>query len=148
MRLSYPSNVKVVKLPCTGRADVGLILRAFESGVDGVYLAGCLEGECHYLRGNLRAKKRVGLAKRILEEAGIGGDRLEMFNMSSSQGPRFAEVAREMTEKIRKLGPSPAKKARGIEQRADSKEQKAESKEPRAKSIESTGKGKNQEHNA
>ncbi len=95
---------------CTGRVDVLLILRAFESGVDGVYLAGCLEGECHFLRGNLRAKKRVQYAKTLLEEVGLGGSRIEMYNMSSAQGQRFAEIAREMTEKIRALGPSPAKK--------------------------------------
>ncbi len=110
MRLNYPSNVKIVKVPCTGRVDHLLILKAFESGVDGVYLAGCLEGECHFLKGNLRARKRVQYAKTLLDEAGLGGSRLEMYNMSSAQGQRFAEVAREMTEKIRALGPSPAKK--------------------------------------
>ena len=110
MRLSYPPNVKIVKVPCTGRVDILLILSAFESGVDGVYLAGCLEGECHFLRGNLRAKKRVQYVKGLLEEVELGGARLEMYNMSSAQGQRFAEVAREMTEKIRALGPSPAKR--------------------------------------
>jgi F420-non-reducing hydrogenase iron-sulfur subunit len=110
MRLSYPSSVKVVKVPCTGRVDILLVLRAFESGVDGVYLAGCLEGECHYLRGNLRARRRVEYLKGILEEVGIGKERVEMFNMSASQGQRFAECAREMTERIRTLGPSPVRK--------------------------------------
>jgi len=110
MRLSYPSNVKVVKVPCTGRVDVLLILRAFESGVDGVYLAGCLEGECHFLRGNLRARRRVEYVKSVLEEVGLGGGRVEMFNMSAAQGQRFAEVAREMTERVRALGSSPVKK--------------------------------------
>jgi len=110
MRLNYPSNVKIVKVPCTGRVDILLILRAFESGVDGVYLAGCLEGECHFLRGNLRAKKRVQYAKELLDEVGIGGARLEMYNMSAAQVQRFAELAREMTERIKALGPSPAKK--------------------------------------
>jgi F420-non-reducing hydrogenase iron-sulfur subunit len=109
MRLNYPTNVKIVKVPCTGRVDILLILRAFESGVDGVYLAGCLEGECHFLRGNLRAKKRVQYVKGLLDEVGLGGARVEMYNMSSAQGQRFAEVAREMTEKIRGLGPSPVK---------------------------------------
>jgi len=109
MRLDYPTNVKIVKVPCTGRVDTLLILRAFESGADGVYLAGCLEGECHFLRGNLRAKKRVQYAKGLLDEVGLGGGRLEMYNMSSAQGQRFAEVAREMTEKIKGLGPSPVK---------------------------------------
>jgi F420-non-reducing hydrogenase iron-sulfur subunit len=124
MRLNYPPNVKIVKMPCTGRVDVLLILRAFESGVDGVYLAGCLEGECHFLQGNLRAKKRVALAKRILEDAGIGGERVEMYNISASMGPRFAEIAREMTEKIRQLGPSPIKKKAA--HKAPSSERKAE----------------------
>ena len=110
MRLNYPSNVKIVKVPCTGRVDILLILRAFESGVDGIYLAGCLEGECHFLRGNLRAKKRVQYVKGLLDEVGLGGNRLEIYNMSSAQGQRFAEVAREVTEKIRGLGPSPVRK--------------------------------------
>ena len=72
MRLNYPTNVKIVKVPCTGRVDILLILKAFESGVDGVYLAGCLEGECHFLRGNLRAKKRVQYVKGLLDEVGLG----------------------------------------------------------------------------
>jgi coenzyme F420-reducing hydrogenase delta subunit len=112
MRLDYPSNVKIMKVPCTGRVDDLLILKAFESGVDGVYLAGCLEGECHFLKGNLRAKQRVHYVKGLLDEVGLGRDRLEMYNMSAAQGQRFAEVAREMTEKVRALGPSPVRKAR------------------------------------
>ncbi len=114
MRLNYPSNVKVVKVPCTGRVDMLLILKAFESGVDGVYVAGCMEGECHYLRGNLRARRRVEQVKKLLDEVGLGGERVEMFNMSASQGQRFAQFAREMTERIRSLGPSPAKKNKEV----------------------------------
>lgn len=110
MRLNYPPNVKVLRVPCSGRVDVLMILRAFESGVDGVYLAGCLQGECHFLRGNLRARKRVEYVKGLLDEVGLGSGRLEMFNMSSAQGQRFAEVAREMTERVRALGPSPVRK--------------------------------------
>jgi F420-non-reducing hydrogenase iron-sulfur subunit len=110
MRLSYPTNIKIVKVPCTGRVDVIHMLKAFESGADGVYLAGCLEGECHYLKGNLRAKKRVAHAKELLEECGVGGERIAMYNLSSSQGTRFAEIAKEMTEKVRELGPSPVRK--------------------------------------
>jgi coenzyme F420-reducing hydrogenase delta subunit len=119
MRLQYPANIRIVRIPCTGKVDVRFLLEAFEKGADGVYVAGCLEGDCHFLTGNLRAKKRVALAKRILEETGIGGNRLEMYNMSAAMGPRFAEVAREMTERIRKLGPSPIKQnAKRIEQSA------------------------------
>ena len=118
MRLQYPSNVRIIRLPCTGKVDVRHLLRAFEKGADGAYVAGCLEGDCHYLKGNFRAKKRVALAKRILEDAGIGGDRLEMFNMSAAMGPKFAEVAREMTERVRKLGPSPVKRGKDVVQNA------------------------------
>jgi F420-non-reducing hydrogenase iron-sulfur subunit len=114
MRLSYPSNVKVVKVPCTGRVDILLILKAFESGVDGVYVAGCMEGECHFLRGNLRARRRVEYVKGLLDEVGLGGERVEMFNMSASQGQRFAQCAQEMTERIRSLGPSPVKKEKEV----------------------------------
>lgn len=107
MRLQYPANVRLIEIPCTGKTDVRILLEAFEDGADGVYVAGCLEGDCHFLRGNLRAKKRVRYAKKILDEIGIGGERLEMFNLSGSMGPRFAEIAREFTEKIKRLGPSP-----------------------------------------
>jgi len=96
-------------LPCTGRVDVIHMLRAFQKGADGVYVAGCLEGECHFLTGNLRARRRVEYAQKILDEIGIGGERLQMYNIAASDGPRFAAVAREMDEKIRALGPNPIK---------------------------------------
>jgi coenzyme F420-reducing hydrogenase delta subunit len=110
MRLSYPTNIKIMKVPCTGRVDIIHVLKAFENGADGVYLVGCLEGDCHFLTGNLRAKKRVEYVKKLLDESGIGGERVAMYNMSAAEGQHFAEVAREMTEKIRALGPNPVKK--------------------------------------
>ena len=88
------------------------MLKTFEAGVDGVYLAGCLEGECHFLKGNLRARKRVTYAKTLLQEVGIEPERLEMYNLSSAQGQRFAAIANDMADKIRALGPSPLKKAK------------------------------------
>ena len=109
MRLSYPSSVKVIQVPCTGRVDIIHLLKAIEDGADGVYVAGCLEGECHYLSGNLKAKKRVLYVKNVLKEIGIEPERVEMFNLSAGEGPRFAEIAREMGERIKKLGPSPVK---------------------------------------
>jgi len=112
MRLSYPTNVKIVKLPCSGRVDIIHLMKAMEEGADGVYVAGCLEGDCHYQAGNLRAKKRVAYVKEILEKIGVGGERVAMYNLSAGQGPRFAEIAREMTEKIRALGPSPIRIAK------------------------------------
>lgn len=74
-----------------------------------MYVAGCLEGDCHFMIGNIRAKRRVDYTKQILEEIGIGGERLEMYNMSSAMGQTFAQVAGEMTEKIKGLGPNPIK---------------------------------------
>jgi F420-non-reducing hydrogenase iron-sulfur subunit len=111
MRLSYPDSVRVIRLPCTGKVDVIHMMEAFQKGADGVYVAGCLEGECHYLTGNLRARKRVEYTKKLLDEIGVGGERLEMYNIAASDGPRFAEVAREMDEKIKALGPSPIREA-------------------------------------
>lgn len=106
MRLSYPSSIKIVQVPCTGRIDLIHILKALEEGADGVMVAGCLEGECHFLTGNLKARKRVNHVRKILEDIGIEPARVEMFNLSSAMGPRFAEIATEMAETIKKLGPS------------------------------------------
>jgi F420-non-reducing hydrogenase iron-sulfur subunit len=83
--------------------------------VDGIYVAGCLEGECHFLRGNLRAKKRVGHVKRILAALGINPERIQMYNLSAAMGGRFVEIAQEMTERIRALGQSPVKTGKGKE---------------------------------
>jgi len=100
MRLPYPDSIRIIRLPCTGKVDVVHIMEAFEKGADGVYVAGCLEGECHFIRGNLRARKRVEYVKKLLDEIGVGGERLEMYNIAASDGPKFAKVAREMHEKI------------------------------------------------
>ena len=111
MRLQYPPNVRVLRLPCTGKLDTRYILKAFESGVDGVIVAGCLEGGCHFQEGNLRAKKRVALARQVLEEAGFDGQRLEMFNLSSAEGQTFANIVEMMTERVKALGPNPLRPA-------------------------------------
>jgi coenzyme F420-reducing hydrogenase delta subunit len=112
MRLQYPTNIRIVMVPCTGRVDVIHLLEAIEEGADGVYVAGCLVGDCHYINGNLKARKRVEKVKKILSELGLEPERVEMFNLSAAQGPRFAEIAREMTERIKNLGPSPVKAAK------------------------------------
>jgi F420-non-reducing hydrogenase iron-sulfur subunit len=110
LRLQYPSSVKVVKLPCTGKLDVKLILDAFEKGADGVMVAGCMEGDCHYQEGNLNAKRRVTYTQGLLAQIGIEPERVRMFNMSSAMGRRWAEVVIEMDETIRRLGPSPLRR--------------------------------------
>ncbi len=94
-------------VPCTGRVDILHLLKALEDGADGVYVAGCMEGDCHYLNGNIKARKRVEYVQKILESMGVEPERVAMYNMSAADGPRFAQVVEEFTSKIKELGPSP-----------------------------------------
>ena len=110
MRLQYPPNIKLVRLPCSGKTEVGYILKAFEQGADGLYVVGCPLGNCHHVRGNERGKARVERAKKLLAEIGLGAERLDMFFLSGGMGATFARHAEEMTERIRALGPNPLKK--------------------------------------
>jgi F420-non-reducing hydrogenase iron-sulfur subunit len=121
MRLQYPPTIRMIKLPCTGKLEVIHLLRAIEAGADGVYAAGCLEGECHYLKGNLWARKRVNHVKDLLSEMGIEPERVEMFNMSSAMGAKFAQIATEFTQRIKELGPSPVKRE-GVDAHAAARE--------------------------
>ena len=108
-RISYPSNVKIIRVPCTGKVDAIHLMKALEKGADGVYVAGCLEGDCHFKNGNLRAKARVNRVKNALEQLGWETGRVAMVNISAGMGERFAETAKEFTETIRQLGPNPVK---------------------------------------
>lgn len=108
--MQYPPEIKVILMPCTGRVDILHLLKAFEGGADVVFVAGCLEGECHYLSGNIQARKRVAKVKKDFEALGLEPERLEMYNLSSSEGPRFAAIAQEVAEKAFRLGPSPVRK--------------------------------------
>jgi F420-non-reducing hydrogenase iron-sulfur subunit len=107
MRLQYPESVRILRLPCTGKVEVNHLLAAFERGADGVIVAGCLEGGCHFQEGNLRARRRVERTREILEEIGMEPERLEMFNLSSAEGSRFAEIVALVNERIVQMGLSP-----------------------------------------
>jgi F420-non-reducing hydrogenase iron-sulfur subunit len=110
-------------LPCTGRIEESLLLKAFENGADGVMVVGCLEGDCHYVSGNIRARARVNRVYGILEKIKIGPDRIRMFNLSAGEGSKFAAFANEFVGKIRELGPSPINMVRaGQAQAASQKE--------------------------
>jgi coenzyme F420-reducing hydrogenase delta subunit len=111
-RMQYPANVRIVHVPCTGKVEVQQILAAFERGIDGVLVAGCLEGGCHFVEGNLRARRRAEVAQRILDEIGLGGERLRMVNLSASEAPTFVARVREMVETVERLGPSPLHRRR------------------------------------
>ena len=93
------------------------MLKAFENGADGVMVVGCLEGDCHYLVGNLRARRRVERMADLLSKIGIGGQRVRMYNLSAGDGVKFAAFATEMFEHVRELGPSPINVVRGGQKR-------------------------------
>jgi F420-non-reducing hydrogenase iron-sulfur subunit len=109
LRLEYPANVKLVKLPCTGKTDARYLLKAFEDGADGVYVIACPKGNCHHVRGNERGELRVEHTQKLLDDIGVGGNRLNMYFLSGGQGRSFADAAQEMTDRIRELGPNPLK---------------------------------------
>jgi coenzyme F420-reducing hydrogenase delta subunit len=110
MRLQYPPEIRIIMAPCTGKIDILFLLQAFEAGADAVFVSGCHEGDCHYVSGNLYARKRVERMKEILKEVGLEPERVEMFHVSASEGPQFAAIAREMTERAYRLGPNPVRR--------------------------------------
>lgn len=111
-RRRYPANTSIIRLPCTGRVDESHLLAAFENGADGVMVAGCLEGTCHFLEGNYRARARVKRVAGILESIGLNGQRVRMYNLSAGQGANFAQFVGEFAELIDNLGPSAVNSAR------------------------------------
>jgi len=108
-RLSYPSNVKIVRMMCSGMVDPKYVIKAFLKGADGVLIGGCWPGDCHYINGNYKARRRVALLTEILKQFGIGDDRFWLRWVAASDGVLFQEVVEEMTAKLKELGPSPLK---------------------------------------
>jgi F420-non-reducing hydrogenase iron-sulfur subunit len=106
-RMQYPANVRIVKYLCTGRIDILHIMKGFEAGADGVMVSGCEAGSCHFLEGNLRARERVEYARQLLDECGLGADRLAMYEVAASDAPKWVIAVNEMKERIKNLGPSP-----------------------------------------
>jgi F420-non-reducing hydrogenase iron-sulfur subunit len=116
MRLQYPANVRIIRTPCTGRLEIQYFMKALENGADGVLVAGCEEGSCHFKEGNLAAKRRVNYTRKLLSEAGLEMERLRMVNVSSADAPKFAKAINEMVETVRGLGPSPLHSKKLVEQ--------------------------------
>ena len=106
-RMQYPAGVRIISVPCTGKIEMEHILEAFEKGVDGVLVVGCLEGGCHFVEGNLRARKRIDRIREVLDEIGLGSGRLQMVNLSDSMALAFVQYIQEIMEQIRTLGPNP-----------------------------------------
>ncbi|MHA1976341.1 MAG: hydrogenase iron-sulfur subunit [Candidatus Hodarchaeales archaeon] len=104
-RLKYPSNIRIVRVMCSGRVDPAFVMKAFLKGADGVMVAGCHPGDCHYLEGNLRAKERIDKMIEALKILGFEVDRFRLEWISASEGKRFSQIMTEFTELIRNLGP-------------------------------------------
>ena len=109
-RIQYPSNIRIIRVMCSGRIDPAFVLRAFKDGADGVLVAGChLPSDCHYINGNFKVNRRINLLKKVLKEFGIEPQRVRLEWVSASEGDKFAKIAREMVEEIKTLGPNPMK---------------------------------------
>ena len=104
-RFTYPANVRVIRIMCSGRLDPQFILAAFREGADGVLIGGCHPGDCHYQEGNYKALRREKLLKRMLDQMGIEDERLRLEWISASEGDKVQRVTTEMVEQVRKLGP-------------------------------------------
>lgn len=105
-RIQYPPNVRVIRVPCSGRVNPIYIVAALRQGVDGVLVSGCHPGDCHYLTGNYMARRRFAMLQRYLAYLGIEPGRVQFSWVSASEGARFAEVVTQVTEDVRRLGPA------------------------------------------
>jgi F420-non-reducing hydrogenase iron-sulfur subunit len=114
-RMQYPASVRIIHAPCTGKIEMEHILEAFLKGIDGVLVAGCLEGGCHFLEGNLRARKRTDRIREMLAEIGMDEERLKMVNLSAAMAPTFVESVQEMVNTVRALGPNPLREPQPLE---------------------------------
>jgi F420-non-reducing hydrogenase iron-sulfur subunit len=108
-RLQYPSDLRIIRVMCSGMVHPNLVIDALTKGADGVVICGCHHGDCHYLEGNLRAENRSEAIELMLEDFGIEPERFRLEWVSASEGPKFAEVVRDMSHTVRELGPSPYK---------------------------------------
>lgn len=109
-RIQYPANIRPIRVMCSGRVDPVFILEALKFGADGVLVAGCHPGDCHYQSGNYKAVRRIMLVRRLLKEVGLKPERVKFVHVSASEGKRFAEVVKKFVEEIKKLGPNPLKR--------------------------------------
>ena len=105
-RIQYPPNVRVIRVPCSGRINPLFIVKALQTGMDGVLVSGCHPGDCHYISGNLYARRKFALMKNLLEYVGIESDRVHFSWVSAAEGIRFAELLHKVIESVRELGPA------------------------------------------
>lgn len=109
-RLQYPPSILPIRVMCSSRVDPLFVIKAFLRGGDAVLIAGCHPGDCHYIEGNYYTRRRFACVNKVFETLGLEADRTRLSWISASEGPRFAQVIREYTDKVKKLGPNPTKK--------------------------------------
>jgi coenzyme F420-reducing hydrogenase delta subunit len=105
-RIQYPPNIRIIRVPCSGRINPVFLLRALQSGADAVLVSGCHPGDCHYISGNLAARRKFTLFRDLLKYVGIEPERVQFTWVSASEGGRFASVVEKVVEQARKLGPN------------------------------------------
>jgi F420-non-reducing hydrogenase iron-sulfur subunit len=104
-RMKYPSNISTIRVNCSGRIDPALVMKALALGADGILIAGCHPGDCHYTNGNIKTLRRFKLLQKMLDQFGIERERVRLEWISAAEGERYAQVVRSMTEQVRSLGP-------------------------------------------
>lgn len=105
-RIQYPSNIRIIRVMCSGMVHPNLVIESLTKGADGVMILGCHPGDCHYLDGNLRTQSRREAIELLLDDMGIDRKRFRLEWVSASEGPRFAQVIKEMVEQVKKVGPN------------------------------------------
>ncbi len=113
-RMQYPANIRIIRLMCSGALDPTYVLKVLLEGADGVLIGGCHPGDCHYLNGNYKARRRVAALKKILEKSGLEPERVWLRWISASEGAYFAETVRDIVDHIKKLGPNPLREKLAI----------------------------------
>ncbi|UCF49052.1 MAG: hydrogenase iron-sulfur subunit, partial [Thermoplasmatales archaeon] len=108
-RIKYPPNIKSIRVMCSGRVDPVFILEALKKGADGVLVAGCHPGDCHYQSGNYKTNRRIKLLKRFLAEMAVDPDRVRFEYVSASEGAKFASIVIDFVDELKKMGPNPLK---------------------------------------
>ena len=109
-RMKYPPNIKSIRVMCSGRVDPVFILEALKKGADGVLVAGCHPGDCHYQSGNYKTNRRIKLLKKLLEAMAIDPNRVRFEYVSASEGAKFASIVTEFVDELKKMGPNPLMK--------------------------------------
>jgi F420-non-reducing hydrogenase iron-sulfur subunit len=109
MRMQYPVNIRPIRVMCSGNVDSAYVLRAYLSGADGIFIGGCKPGDCHYISGNYKARRRMHILGTIMDTLGLEADRVRVNWISAAEGRKFADIMSDFTGDVRAMGPNPVK---------------------------------------